>query len=406
MPGSAAGLPTLAPSGQPSARVEPLLIISGMFPPMRGGLPDHTDRLAHELSKTWRVTVLTSTGVATDRPYAVRAEVADWHDRADLERRARQAAVDGPVLWQYVPHMYGRGGVNFAIPRVLGNLAREGRRQVVLAHEIRAPFSWWPHRSVYALAHRLMWRRVLAAADAIGVSTGAWLDRMNESLGGEGERGALASAGGRPDLFLAASPSNIRLSATDAGHRASWRLALGLGEADVVVGCFGSVGMSRQFEWVLDGWREARRSRPTTALVKIGEGPAPRLSQEEARWFRGLGYLGGDEVSKSLQAMDLLALPFEDGVSERRSTFMVGLAHGLAVATTQGWGTGRELWRGSGDFYIGTPVEAGSKELAKALAAAVVDEAGRREIEVRARRRYEARYGWNVLIDAIDHHLI
>ncbi len=378
---------------------------------MRGGLPDHTDRLALELSKARRVTVLTSPGVETDRPFTVRAEVSDWHDRGALERRAREAAGNGPILWQYVPHMYGRGGVNFGVPGVLGRLAAEGRRQVVLAHEIRAPFSWWPHRSAYALAHRIMWRRVWAAADAIGVSTGAWLDRMSGAwdgtlaAGSGADTGMETEAGGRrrPRLFLTASPSNIRRVAVGVGHRASWLAAHGLERATTVVGCFGSVGMGSQFEWVLAGWREARRIESSTALVKIGGGLDPRLSADETPWFRGLGYLGEEDVSKGLQAMDLLALPFEDGVSERRSTFMVGLAHGLAVATTRGWGTGRELR--DGDFYFGTPVEAGSIGYGKALAAAVADEASRREIGRRGLRRYEARYAWEELAAAIGRHL-
>ncbi len=362
---------------------------------MRGGLPDHTDRLAHALSATHRVTVLTSPGVETDRVFAVKAEVSNWHDREALLDRVRAVSGSGPVLWQYVPHMYGRGGVNFAVPGAMAQLAREGRRQVVLAHEIRAPFSCWPHRSFYALAHRVMWRRVRSAAPSIGISTSAWLER---------ERGG-TMVGARPRWFLAPSPANLPVVRVEPDHRRAWRAGQGLEAESRCLGFFGSVGSGKQFEWVLAGWREARRRVPSTGLVVLGGKPAPRLTEEESRWFRPLGFLPGEEVSRALQALDLLILPFEDGVSERRSSFMVGLAHGLAVVTTVGEGTGRELRRAQEDFYWGVSRAAGEAGFARAVREAVMDEGRRRATGERAAHQYSARYDWGCLVKELLPHL-
>lgn len=371
--------------------LEPLLIISGMFPPMHGGLPDHTDRLAHALSGGRSVTVLTSAGVDRDRPFGVAAEIRSWHDGRGLVSAVRRLAPEGPILWQYVPHMYGRGGVNRAVPWGMERLKRDGRRQVVIAHEIRAPYSLWPHRSFYAAAHRWMWRRVRGAADAIGISTAGWLERLRLT-DPSGDR-----------LFLAPSPSNLSVVPVEAGHRAAWCREKGMPGAAGVVGFFGSVGTGKQFDWVLSGWRQIRRREPATALVVIGGRPEPELMEDEREWFKPLGYLDGDSASRALQAMDLLMLPFEDGVSERRSSFMAGLAHGLAVVTTHGEGTGEAL-RGA-DYYRGVPVTGGRDAFAVAAGAMMADRAGRGAMARRAGESYAALYDWRCLAATLGRQL-
>src|SRR5262249_30002630 len=50
--------------------------------------------------------------------------------------------------------------------------------------------------------------------------------------------------------------------------------------------------------------------------------------------FHWTGFVDDSHASGYLNACDLLALPFKDGVSFRRSSFMVGLAHGCAIITT------------------------------------------------------------------------
>jgi glycosyltransferase involved in cell wall biosynthesis len=127
------------------------------------------------------------------------------------------------------------------------------------------------------------------------------------------------------------------------------------------------------------------------------------LTEEERRWFRPLGFLPGEEVSRALQALDLLVLPFEDGVSERRSSFMVGLTHGLAVVTTVGEGTGKEL--AGEDFYWGVALNAGATGYATAVREAVTEDGRRQEMGGRAARRYAARYDWPCLAKALLPHL-
>lgn len=60
--------------------------------------------------------------------------------------------------------------------------------------------------------------------------------------------------------------------------------------------------------------------------------------------FRGeeievLGHLNEEELSCALQSLDILVIPFTDGVSTRRGTLMAGLSHKIAVATTESYNT-------------------------------------------------------------------
>ncbi len=349
-----------------------------MFPPMEGGLPGHTDRLAAALSSHFEVTVVTSPGVERDRPFRVLADLGDWSSSRRISNAVQDADPKAPVLWQYVPHMYGRGGVNLGLARVFREFRTAGRRQVALVHEIAAPFSWWPHRSWYALAHRMMWRALASSADGLGISTAGWLEKLRATME-------------RPDrLFLAPSPSNLPVLPVEANHREKWRAGLGLGSARRVLGYFGTVGAGKQFEWVVRAWQMAREREPATALVVVGAKPALALNAEEARWFRGLGYLEEAEASAALQAIDLLVLPFVDGVSERRSSFMAGLAHGCPVVTTLGPATGSTL-RGS-VFFRGVAVDC--PELSAATSSLVSDEVECRRLGKAARTAYLEGYDW------------
>ena len=51
----------------------------------------------------------------------------DWHDVGRLHAEIRKCAPDAVLLWQYVPHMYGRGGANRRLP---GLVPREFRKLI------------------------------------------------------------------------------------------------------------------------------------------------------------------------------------------------------------------------------------------------------------------------------------
>jgi glycosyltransferase involved in cell wall biosynthesis len=317
----------------------PVVIVSDLLPPKRGGLADHTKRLATELAAFGPVFVLTSPGAGSSDKFFVRPSIGNWGDLDWIMAELGEFPDDSVLLWQYVPHMYGRGGVNRALPRFWRDLRRIGQRQVFLAHEImadlmmidvlRRPAHFW-----YAMNHRRQWKALLSAGDAVAISTGRWVEDW---------------AARRPDvakkMFLLPSPTSIEPVAVNPDHGAMWRAQHRLPVKTKIIAYFGTLSAAKQLPWVIDAWRTAHTETDPVALALIGGAPPLRLPADLQNLYRPLGYLPEPEVSAALHAADLLALPFLDGISERRTTLMAGLAHGLAVVTTNGHNTGSALRR-------------------------------------------------------------
>jgi glycosyltransferase involved in cell wall biosynthesis len=303
------------------------------MPPAPGGLADHSANLAATLAGHRDVQVLTSSGAATDPRFEVRSVVADWHDAAGVEAAVGACAPGAALLWQYVPHMYGRGGVNLAVPTLMERFRGQGRRQVLIAHEIMAPLHWKPHWLAYALWHRWAWKRIRRSVDAVGVSTEGWIAHWSNHW---------ADVPGG-DVFLLPSPSNFPVMPVPSDHRTRWKAELGLSPETTVLAYFGTLNSAKQPDWVFAAWRAARSAGIPTALAVIGGKPSPVLTPEEEPCYRPLGFLDAASVSRALQAVDLLLLPFSDGVAERRTTITAGLAHGTPILTTVGASTGKTL---------------------------------------------------------------
>jgi glycosyltransferase involved in cell wall biosynthesis len=400
----------------------PIAIISPFFPPTRGGLADHTDLLAQTLSLENDVLVITSPGGDTGRPYPVRPEIANWQDAGGLVAAIERLAPHGELLWQYVPHMYGRGGVNLALARAMQELKRRGRRQLLIAHEIAAPYSIFPQRFYYAWAHRRQWRAIVPSMEFVGISTEAWLKLWSAYWPGQarGGRNLAVPTGGHSGSSTGSSNPNITISLTDplekfqllpspsslpiapvpAGHRKLWRDQHGLAADCQVIVYFGTITAGKQFPWVLKAWRRAgavKGPRPV-ALAVIGDHRRPEAEGTDAG-FVPLGYLPPAEVSAALQAADVLALPFIDGVSERRTSAMAGLQHGRAVLTTFGHNTGPTLRQAT--FLRITPAHEEAPFI-DAVSELLRDDSLRLRLEESGRQEYEKSYSWPVVANRLN----
>lgn len=386
---------------------------------MRGGVSDHTHRLAAGLAATREVTILTGTmpggperhragaeseprggaETAVDRTdgagrVRILRRVDSWHRGRAIVDAALASAPTGDILWQYVPHMYGRGGINAALPSAIAALRRLGRRQFVLAHEIAAPLSPWPNRFVYGCFHRWQWRCILRSADAIAVSTQTWLDRWTRIAGPDGRK-----------LFLLASPSNLTPPSGDRDTvqirkiKERWNIAEGI----PVVSCFGTLTDSARYSWVTAAWRAAMTASGPVTRLALGRtdarsrrsDPEPASNDSAPRTF---GYLPESAVSELLSATDLLVLPFPDGVSERRGSFMAGLHHGCAVLTTRGPNTGSTL--GTATWIRATPAD-DINAFASGAAALTRNPDAMRELGRSGRRVYRMNYDWPVAIEKL-----
>jgi glycosyltransferase involved in cell wall biosynthesis len=129
--------------------------------------------------------------------------------------------------------------------------------------------------------------------------------------------------------------------------RAAWRTSLNISADTFLVGYFGFMNATKGVDTLIEALAQMT---PNTHLLMIGgrtgsSDPTNIAYAEQIdtliaqhslgsriHWTR---FLDDSEVSTALSACDAVALPYKDGVSLRRGTFMAALAHGCAIVTTQ-----------------------------------------------------------------------
>jgi glycosyltransferase involved in cell wall biosynthesis len=365
----------------------PIVLLSPLLPPMKGGLADHSWYLAKNLSKGNPVAVLSSRDVYTDAPFPIRATIHDWEDPGELALELGALPSDAILMWQYVPHMYGRGGVNRKLAELWRYMRQEGRKQVMIAHEIAAPWGRWPNQWWYAWNHRKQWRAILELADLVPISTEAWtLDWQRRAPGAARK------------MLTLPSPTSIERVTVDAGHRAEWRAQQGLPADAKVLLWWGTVSGAKQLMWVVDAWETACARLGPVVLCIVGGNPAVSLPGSMRPWSRILGYLKSSEVSRCLHAADVVALPFVDGVSERRTTLMAALDHGVAVAGTWGHNTGPTLKKGG---FVSLSPAAEGEAFIENVVNLLRDDGERARVARAGKEWHDAHYGWPVVTEQL-----
>jgi glycosyltransferase involved in cell wall biosynthesis len=143
--------------------------------------------------------------------------------------------------------------------------------------------------------------------------------------------------------------SNIPAQVPSGYDRAAWRASLDMPPDAILAGYFGFINASKGLEGLLRGVSLAVEQDLNLYLVLIGgrvgsSDPTNVTYADEVddlieqlnltSRIRTTGFVTDAEVSGHLYACDMLILPYMDGVSFRRGSFMAGLAHGCAIITT------------------------------------------------------------------------
>jgi glycosyltransferase involved in cell wall biosynthesis len=370
-----------------------IAILCPDFPPDPTGLADHTATLAEHLAAHAEVTVITSQrGVRDEATGAVRVwrQVSQWRWRGGrtVGRLLLQLQPDWLIV-QYVPHMYGRGGINLMLPLLLWWWRWRGGQVLLLIHELYLPWSLKPKRLLAAVLQRFMLALSVAAAPRVGVSTDVWRQRLERRFPFWQSR-----------FHHLPTPSNVPVAHLTEAEKATVRQQLGLASDELMLGFFGTLHDSKLMDYVLESLRAVEADGQRARLLCIGP-----TSQELAQAVNGVshapedrivctGYVDARRVSQYLSVTDIFLLPLIDGVSSRRSSLMAALSHGLPVVATIGEGTDR-LWLESAAF-AGSPVEEKSVFL-KNVCALAADEARRRQLAEAGARLYQDQFSWPVV---------
>lgn len=375
-------------------------IVSCEYPPQVGGVSSYVARVAEGLSRAGQ-NVHVWCPQAGPRPAiegtVVHADLGSFRP-ADLRRAGLKLdTFPAPrrLLVQWVPHGYGYRSMNLWFCLWLRDRARKGDLVDVMVHEPFLSFSGrWTQRAAAAV-HRVMTMVLLRAARRVWISTPAW-------------RGMLAPFAPARDLSFEwlPIPSSIEPIDDSAGV-AAVRAALS-GGAQHVVGHFGLYSRltADPLKLVMPGLLDRVAG---SVVVLIGEG-SDRLRREILRdrpdlaeRVRATGVLGPDDISRHLQACDLLVQPYPEGVTSRRTSAMAALVHGRALVTTAG-SASEPLWkeRDAVSLVASGDTDAMVNEAERLLR----DRSARTELGDRARALYEERFALRHTVNALLAHTL
>ncbi|MBA3672047.1 MAG: glycosyltransferase family 4 protein [Gemmatimonadaceae bacterium] len=334
--------PVVLEERPPVAAPQQWCMITCEYPPMLGGVSDHSFLLARELARVGdTVEVWAPPGVSTPPGIpGVTVHVLPSLFGLDslrlLRARLRELPAATRVLVQYVPTSFGWRMINLPFALFLYSQRRRGLD--VYFHEVG--FAIGRHqsmrRNVAGLVHVVMNWLTVRAASRVFVAIPEWATRLRRL-------GIRAPTHDRVVTWIPV-PSNVPDRADMARVRAL-RDDLLISGVRHVVGHFGTYG--RYFMGVLPPAvsRILDEGADRVVLLIGRESDRCRAAVLEerpdlaARVVATAG-LGPSEVSAHIAACDVMLQPYDDGVSARRGSLMAALALGRAVISNHGASTG------------------------------------------------------------------
>jgi glycosyltransferase involved in cell wall biosynthesis len=339
-------------------------MVSAEYPPMQGGVGDCTRELARALlAMGHQVNVITSRKVAglaglepetgaepTLMPVVKRWNWGSWKS----VNQALQLERPDIVHIQYQTAAYAMHPAINLLPLWLHTIDRH-RAVVTTLHDLRVPYLC-PKAGML----RTWVTNALPRWSDATVTTNVEDYRRLEASHWQGSVP-------RGNIHLVPIGSNIRPLKPAGFDRGAWRRDMGLAEDELLLCYFGFLNESKGAETLLRSLAELRHRERRAKLVMIGgqlgdsdptnEAYAKRVHElgEElgiADLVLWTGYTDGVDVTANLLAADICVLPYRDGVSFRRGSFMAALAHGLPIVSTSPRGSSDELVDGKNILLV------------------------------------------------------
>ncbi|RME81963.1 MAG: glycosyltransferase family 1 protein [Caldilineae bacterium] len=365
-----------------------ILFVTGEYPPMQGGVADYTRTLALALAELGHdVAVFTSRQALPARegdriPLYTADRGWGWRMWSGLDAVVRAWQPD-VVHIQYQTAAFGmHPAVNLWPWRPWH---RPPCHTAVTFHDLLFPY-------LFPKAHpvRRWVTYTLARSCTLAITTNP--------------EDTLKLRRHRSDVVEIPIGSNIPCAPPPDFDRVAHRRRLGLPPDAAVIAYFGFLNASKGGETLVDVLAAVRARGYDAYLLMIGGRVGASdptnyhyLQQVERRIDRlGLrdyvlwtGHVPADQVSAAFLCADLCLLPYRDGASYRRGSFMAALEHGMAIVTT----TPRVPYPDLEDVVLAAPAGEVSA-LTTAVVRLIQDPAIRRTMGERA-RRLAAQFGWD-----------
>ena len=300
-------------------------LISGEFPPMPGGVGHFSRILAEQLQAQGRaVQVFSRAGSSSDQLEITTVSGWGLNTVSKIKTWANDNELD-VINVQFQTAAYDMSPWIHFLPSMLDQPI------VTTFHDLRHPY-------LFPKAGRLRdWTVMHLAQSADGVIATNPEDAQK-----------LARV---PMLSVIPIGSSIPCEVSNGSSTAHWREKLGAGDSTILVGHFGFIKEIKGIDYLIDALADLRKKGFDFRLLFIGgqsntvdDGLGDNYHEQLETRIRehGLnddvywtGYLPEAEVAACFKAVDLVALPFLDGASYRRSSLMAAINCGCAIVTTQ-----------------------------------------------------------------------
>ena len=331
-----------------------ILLVSGEYPPMQGGVGDYTREMARAFSAQGHdVWVLVPAGLGAT--YSQRStsprhvlplirnwKWGSWGQVLSALREARPDVID--IQYQAAAYDMRSPAINLLPWRL--RRSGIGTPIVVTYHDLKPPYLFPKAGPLRERSLRVLARHsdaIVLTNEEDYLEASAWPFACPPSHGGEPRAPHRRC---RTTIHQVPIGSNIAVSPPAGYDRTTWRTRLGYGPGDFVWAYFGFLNESKGGETLISA---LAASDPDTHLLMIGgrvgssdatnRAYAARVESmmaelgitDRVQWT---GYVPVEEVSAALLSADVLVLPYRDGISFRRGSLHAALAHGCAIVST------------------------------------------------------------------------
>ena len=360
-------------------------MVTGSYPPQPCGVGDYTHALVQQLkSSGLQVDVITTHSEVRRNCPDIRYELVDWkvnHWRKAADWIASQKY--DIIHVQYPAKFYGH------IPdlALLTSVLRRhvgGIPIVVTLHEFR----------VTHFLRKMTSGTIAQSADAVVMTA-------------ESERRAFGRLFWWMKDKLETIPLAIVIPTLEITReeKQTLRLKNGFGEQEILVAYFGFLHPNKGIEALLESFALVHREKSPARLVMLSlfEPEKQTYHAKVRNLVRALaiesavswvGFLPPDEVSRMLTIADIGLLPFDDGVSFRRLSFMTMLSHGVPTVTTVADVSLDELGLVEGESVIAVPVHSTPQQIAASVMR-IIDSPRLRETLSNGGREWARPYQWD-----------
>jgi glycosyltransferase involved in cell wall biosynthesis len=382
-------------------------MICATYPPDICGVGDNAAHLSLTLRDMgWQVSVLTSNSekashaLLQNNGVLVRRAYSNWNFRTIIKilsdiRRERYDVVH----IQYTPQMFGSFSFGIAIlPSLVRLLA--GRPVFITFHEIYTPFINDLRQNILILLNRVKDTIILLGCSEAFVSVPKRAEHLGHLYPWKRNRLHVIPIGPNiiPERAVPNTAKNLRPQRADLKH------GLGVPEDAILLGSFGMLHIDKRYDLLLKCLRGLIDRGHHIRLLLIGP-----YSEEHpyfiyvkkciddldlAAYIVWTGSGTPHEVSGWFSLLDIYVMTDIRGASDRKSSMLSALSHGLPVVSNRGSDTTESFVNNENIVLLPENAE---DEFVAAIEKLILAPQLRHDIGVQARSLYQRSYAWDVI---------